>query len=227
MKNKKIRFIACVMCILLALSALSVGAYAEEQNKYTLTNVSRLYNPNSGEHFFTIDPNERDYLTSLGWNYEGEAWQGAMPIDSNAELEVNPVYRLYNENGGEHFFTVDVNEKNHLVSVGWKYEGVAFYSGDELTPGVVVTTVSVAEGEEFHLPTTAAEWEKFFDDMINGNLFDRVVIREETVEPVNPIYRLYNPNAFSNNHLFTTDKGERDYLVSIGWLYEGTAWYGF
>ncbi len=227
MKNKKIRFIACVMCILLALSALSVGAYAEDQNKYALITVTRLYNPNSGEHFFTTYDGERDYLISLGWKWEEPTWVAVLPTDSNAELEVNPIYRLYNENGGEHFFTADENEKNHLVSVGWKCEGIAFYSGDELTPGVVVTTVSVAEGEGVHLPTTAAEWVKFFDDMINGNLFDRVVISEETVEPVNPMYRLYNPNAFSNNHLFTTDKGERDYLVSIGWLYEGTAWYGF
>ena len=27
----------------------------------------RLYNPNSGEHFYTADSNERDHLTGVGW----------------------------------------------------------------------------------------------------------------------------------------------------------------
>lgn len=30
----------------------------------------RLYNPNSGEHFYTADSNERDHLTGVGWVYE-------------------------------------------------------------------------------------------------------------------------------------------------------------
>lgn len=227
MKNKKIRFIAGVMCILLALSVLSVGVYAEEPNKYELTNVIRLYNPNSGEHFYTTDYDELDNLLSLGWKLENAAWVAVLPTESNAELEVNPVYRLYNGNGGEHFFTADENEKNHLVSVGWKCEGIAFYSGDELTPLITVNVIYIEEGEGIRLPTTVDEWKKFFDDLINGNFNERVVIKEETVEPVNAVYRLYNPNAFSNNHMFTADKAERDYLVSIGWLYEGTAWYGF
>lgn len=41
-----------------------------------------------------------------------------------------------------------------------------------------------------------------------------------------PLYRLYNPNAFSNNHHYTTDIGERDILLSIGWQDEGIGWHG-
>ena len=41
-----------------------------------------------------------------------------------------------------------------------------------------------------------------------------------------PLYRVYNPNAFANNHFYTTSKAERDYLVSIGWENEGIGWYG-
>jgi hypothetical protein len=40
-----------------------------------------------------------------------------------------PVYRLYNPAAGvgAHFYTTNLNEKNHLVSVGWKYEGISWY----------------------------------------------------------------------------------------------------
>ncbi len=40
-----------------------------------------------------------------------------------------------------------------------------------------------------------------------------------------PIYRLYNPNAVTGTHHYTSDKAEKDYLVSIGWRDEGISWY--
>ena len=33
--------------------------------------MHRLYNPNSGEHFYTGDVSEKNYLSSIGWKYEG------------------------------------------------------------------------------------------------------------------------------------------------------------
>ncbi|MDO4404607.1 MAG: leucine-rich repeat domain-containing protein [Atopobiaceae bacterium] len=34
----------------------------------------RLYNPNSGEHFYTASEKERDSVVAAGWKYEGKAW---------------------------------------------------------------------------------------------------------------------------------------------------------
>ena len=92
----------------------------------TPISMNRLYNPNSGEHFYTADDSERDYLVSLGWNYEGEGWKA--PSTSST-----PVYRLYNANGGEHHYTMDASEKDFLVSVGWNYESIGWYSDDAKT----------------------------------------------------------------------------------------------
>lgn len=128
----------------------------------------RLYNPNSGEHFYTADANEKNNLVSVGWKYEGIGWTAPKTSDK-------PVYRLYNQNGGEHHYTLDVSERDFLVSVGWTYEGIGWYSAD--TNGV-------------------------------------------------PVYRQYNPNAFANNHNYTTDKAENDWLVSMGWKAEDIGWYG-
>lgn len=125
----------------------------------------RLYNPNSGEHFYTANSIERDKVKHAGWRYEGIGWQ--------APKKGNPVYRLYNPNAGDHHYTPHASEKNHLIKVGWRYEGISWYSGGD-----------------------------------------------------KPLYRLYNPNAKAGAHHYTLSKGERDQLIKRGWHNEGTGWYG-
>ena len=131
----------------------------------------RLYNPNSGEHFYTGDKSEKDYLVSVGWNDEGDAWKAAQVSDT-------PVYRLYNPNTGEHHYTASGEETFALVTLGWNYEQIGFYSNYKNVKGM-------------------------------------------------PIYRVFNPNATGvGAHHYTADEGECNYLVSIGWIYEGIGWYG-
>lgn len=125
----------------------------------------RLYNPNSGEHFYTANTAERDKIKKAGWHYEGIGWQ--------APKTGTPVYRLYNPNAGDHHYTQNANEKNHLVKVGWRYEGVSWYSGGS-----------------------------------------------------KPLYRLYNPNAKAGAHHYTLLQSERNNLINKGWRNEGIGWYG-
>ena len=134
----------------------------------------RMYNPNSGEHFYTAAIAEARYLKSIGWNYEDYAW--IAPTESNI-----PVYRLYNSNSivGYHHYTYDAGERDSLIAIGWQDEGTAWYSDENMTT---------------------------------------------------PLYRVYNPNAIGiyepGGHHYTTNTTERDYLVSIGWSDEGIGWYG-
>ena len=125
----------------------------------------RLYNPNSGEHFYTASIGEKDFLTNVGWKYEGGAW--------TAPTNGEDVYRLYNPNAGDHHYTTSKAEKDMLVKVGWKYEGVGWKSGGS-----------------------------------------------------SKVYRLYNPNAKgAGAHHYTLSKGEYDFLVKKGWKGEGVGWY--
>lgn len=100
----------------------STGGDSEEQpQSYTEIQMYRLYNPYSGEHFYTGSYDEFDHLWNLGWEDEGIGWVAP----SYSEY---PVYRLYNGNAGEHFFTLSENERDNLVKKGWNYEGVGWYS---------------------------------------------------------------------------------------------------
>lgn len=85
--------------------------------------VYRLYNPTSGEHFYTPVIAERDSLTKLGWRNEGTAWQ--------TYSTGVPVYRVYNPNAGDHHYTISQVEVTSLVERGWRNEGISFYAATQ------------------------------------------------------------------------------------------------
>ena len=86
--------------------------------------MHRLYNPNSGEHFYTSAEAEYRELVRVGWRDEGIGW--IAPVESD-----RPVFRLYNENGGEHHYTMSTSERDGLVAAGWRDEGIGWDSADE------------------------------------------------------------------------------------------------
>ena len=83
----------------------------------------RLYNPYTGEHLYTADGLERDGLVSVGWSYEGEAWE--------APITGAPVYRLFNPYSDDHHYTMSEEECDYLASLGWDAEGVSWHSAGE------------------------------------------------------------------------------------------------
>ena len=83
----------------------------------------REYNKYDGQHLFTADAAERDYITSIGWNFEGIGWTAP-------RWKKNPVYRLYNPYNGDHHYTMSLDEYDTCKEQGWIQEGTAFYSAD-------------------------------------------------------------------------------------------------
>jgi hypothetical protein len=133
----------------------------------TIFSMYRMYNPNSGEHFYTGSTEERDSLIQAGWKNEGVGFSAPAKSDF-------PMYRLYNPNAGDHHYTGSEKEKEDLVKAGWKYEGIAFYACDN-------------DGA--------------------------------------PQFRLYNPNAQAGAHHYTSSAEERANLEAAGWKYEGIGFY--
>lgn len=110
----------------------------------------RLYNPNSGEHFYTQNAHEKETLYHAGWWYEGIGW--------NSPVAGTPVYRLYNPNSGEHHYTTSANERDTLVSLGWKAENTAFYSASEdKVPVYRLFNPNATDAGSHHYTTAKAE----------------------------------------------------------------------
>ncbi|NMM94233.1 hypothetical protein [Bifidobacterium oedipodis] len=84
--------------------------------------VYRLYNPNNGEHLYTMDLNEYKAIVPKGWRGEGIAFY-AWPKDGTTGYQV---YRVYNKFSGRHHLTASKGERDGLVRMGWRDEGVAF-----------------------------------------------------------------------------------------------------
>ena len=99
--------------------------------------MNRLYNPNSGEHFYTANIKEKEALVALGWKDEGYGWV-APSTDSNDDKKGNPVFRLYNPNAGDHHYTMSDTEVKTLVAYGWKDEGTGWYSASNDADKVTV-----------------------------------------------------------------------------------------
>ncbi len=81
----------------------------------------RLYNPRSGEHFYTIDPAEVNAL--LHDSYVSEGTEGRV---WNTQVSGSvPFYRLLLAPVGgpvRHMYTTSVVERNVLIANGWKLE---------------------------------------------------------------------------------------------------------
>ncbi len=140
----------------------------DQLDNLTVRPLYRLYNPNSGEHFYTPILKEKEDLVSLGWKAEGTAWN-EMVVDQSV-----PVYRLYNPNDGDHHYTTNSKERQALIKMGWINENIAWYAD----------------------PTQSI-----------------------------PVYRVYNQNAFSGAHHYTTNQEEYTTLVERGWVAEGIGFY--
>ena len=143
------------------------GIHRETTEQRTVMHMFRMFDPNSGEHFYTGSEAERDFLVSVGWNYEGVGFTFSRTTGM-------PVYRLYDPVYGEHLYTMDVAERDMLIAQGWNIEGVAFNSA-----------------------------------------YDTEV----------PQYRLHNPNAKRGAYHFTASIAERDMLIALGWEYQGIGFY--
>ena len=109
---------------------VSLSGDATEDMTVQLTKanpMNRLYNPNSGEHFYTADLEEKEALVKLGWNDEGYGWVAPKAEQAGDKA----VYRLYNPNAGDHHYTANKVERDTLLTYGWKDENVGWYSDDD------------------------------------------------------------------------------------------------
>ena len=145
-----------------------IGTVSAQASAASSKPVYRLYNHNTGEHFYTESAYEKQSLKRSGWNDEGLGW--------NSATSGKAVYRVYNPNvgGGDHYYTMSKYEAQNLVNKGWRWDNngkAAFYSGGSVN-----------------------------------------------------LYVAYNPYAYSGSHNYTTSNFEQNSLLGKGWRYGKVAW---
>ena len=161
-------------------------------------------------------------VTGMG-SYDGSQAYTFQIIPDPATRQV--MYRAYNPNSGEHFYTASFSEVESVVAAGWTYEGEAW-----IAPVTSATPVyRLYSGTDHHYTTSKAEK----DHLVSvGWRYEGVGWYSDDAKGT-ALHRLFNPNvnptAPTNNsgsHHYTTSAAERDHLVSVGWRYEGHGWYG-
>jgi len=130
------------------------------------------------------------------------------------------MYRLYNPNNYEHFYTASKAEKDYLVKIGWgKYEGIGWTaptSGDKVYRLYNKTLRDhhyTMDWNEVSVLTKKHGW------TYEGEAWKSNKNKKQ------PVYRLFHPGLKSGSHHYTLSTNERDTLKKRGWKYEGVAWY--
>lgn len=135
----------------------------------------------------------------------------------------NVMYRLYNPNNHEHFYTSSTKERDHLVKIKWgNYEGPAW---EAPTSGGHLVYRLYNKGLRDHHYTASWDEVKWLTKNY-GWTYEGPAWR--SAEKNNkPIYRLFLPGVKSGSHHYTASWKEVQWLTKdYGWKYEGIGWYG-
>lgn len=133
-----------------------------------------------------------------------------------------PVYRVYNRNSGLHHYTTSLSEKNGLMKLGWKYEGVSFNAAKQGSASGLVPVYREYDPYDGNHNWTLSKTEH--DRLISlGWRNEGVAWYTDPLGTVT-VYRLYNP--YSGEHVYTTSSDEYMQVGWAGWRQEGTAWKG-
>ncbi len=171
--------------------------------------------------------------------YAGAVSTGIDAQEENGEYL--KMYRLYNRSTGEHLYTYDMNERDTLVMRGsWNYEGVAWLS--PRTSDYPVYRMYKAADRAHHYTMDENERDTLcglgkYEGRGRGWTYEGVgwysalpvFVSEDSPEADGyvPLHRLYNPGyPMVSAHHYTADLNEVSVLLTRGWVYEGTAWYG-
>jgi hypothetical protein len=197
---------------------------AGDDNLYSYGHVGIMGDGETSYHEFPdgkVVKFQWGYKNAVGGQYR---YWGCIRPDFRTRDAVTPtagdMYRCYNPNSGEHFYTGSTVERDAIVALGWNYEGVGWTAPEKGDP---VYRMYNPNAGEHHYTTSAAEKNALADA---GWDYEGIGWYSADAATGVPMYREYNSNAYACNHNYTGSKTENDTLVSLGWKEEGIAWYG-
>lgn len=142
---------------------------------------------------------------------------GSFALAEDATAAAN-MYRLYNPNSSEHFYTANQAESKSLQQAGWHDEGIGWIAPDH---GLPVYRLYNQNAGDHHYTLNAAER----DLLKQVGWHDEGLAWYSAESAALPLYRLYNPNALAGSHHYTLNAAEKEQLKTLGWHDEGISWY--
>ncbi len=131
-----------------------------------------------------------------------------------------PLWRFYNKDTGEHFYTVKAAERQALIEMPqWLAEGIGWIAPKESK--LPVYRVYNPNMDDHHYTLSQEE----HDTLVRLGWDDEGIGWYSDPHEMVPVYRQYNPNATSGCHNYTVSATERNALIAIGWLNEDIGWF--
>jgi hypothetical protein len=127
-----------------------IGFYINNTAGLTLYDVHRLAHPNAG-YLFTTSTSERDAAVQhYGFRSEGVGFR----TRTGFTIDNLPVYRLASSRG--YVLTTSLGERKHAIQLGYRSEGIAFYSYPTTNLGASKQVFRLAHPNGAYLYTTSA-----------------------------------------------------------------------
>jgi len=90
--------------------------------------LHRLFNPTSGDHFYTTDDKERN--NAAGYNSEGDACF----VFPNQAAGTVRFHRLFNRRSGDHFYTTSDSERDNVTNLHDSIDSLHRHDSAALAP---------------------------------------------------------------------------------------------
>jgi hypothetical protein len=199
-----------------------VAFYTDPSWANTGYSVKRLYNKNgNGGHILTSDTKEINRLLSAGYQNEGSVFRSTSPTMSPALPQTGNenIYRFLINN--RHMFTSNISERDHLLAMGHRYEGIAWQSphAGSVSKTPIYRLYDTREGKHFW--TTSLNERNMLINM--GFWRNEGIGMYAKPSGTKPVYRFYNTRTGA--HIFTVSESERASILTYrDYRYEGIAW---
>jgi peptidoglycan/xylan/chitin deacetylase (PgdA/CDA1 family) len=146
------KYISTVMAGLLVTVAVALpSSVAKAADTTGLIPVTRLYQPATGDHFYTTSASDIAIAESVGFQNDGVGFNAYATSASGV-----PVYRLYSPLTEKHFYTTSTSDVTIATGVGYQNDGVAFYEDSAASANNVAVDRMYQPRDYDHFYTTSA-----------------------------------------------------------------------
>ena len=167
------------------------------------------------------------FLSGNMSKFYADGWQDGT-LSEDKLLDLNKVYRLFNQPLGRHLFSMNVQEVDILTGSGWVNEGIAYFSPTSPTAEVHRFFVQ-GENRHFYTANMAEKDAIVASSNLSHYIYEGIAYKayshDDKPENSVAVVRFYNTNTGS--HLYSTSSYEQSLLANdLSWINEGIAWYG-